>query len=101
MAGKINISKKNGGKGKEMKIRFSIREKLYADVEFEIDCESQEEVEEALDTIGENVSADDLESGLMNIFGSENVKSCGINCVNSVCPDDEYEFWDWLNEEEE
>lgn len=37
-----------------------MREKLYADVEFEIECENPEQVEDALDEIGENHSADDI-----------------------------------------
>lgn len=78
-----------------MKIKFSMREKLYADVEFEVECESQEVLEEALDEIGENLSADDIESRLRSIFGSENVKSDGVNGIDNIYPADECEFWDW------
>ena len=40
-----------------MKVRFSMQEKLYADVEFEIECENPEQVEEALDQIGRKPSS--------------------------------------------
>lgn len=78
-----------------MKIKFSMREKLYADVEFEVECESQEDLEDALDEIGEYLSADDIDMRLREIFGSENVKSEGINGIDNIYPADEYEFWDW------
>ena len=77
-----------------MKIKFSMREKLYADVEFEVECESQEVLEEALDKIGENLSADDIEGRLCSIFGIENVKSEGVNGIDNIYPADECEFWD-------
>lgn len=78
-----------------MKVKFSIKEKLYAMCEFEIECESEEQVEEALDEIGEDVSADDLEWKLRGKFGTENVKSDGVNEIGNIEPADEYEFWDW------
>ena len=78
-----------------MKIKFSMREKLYADVEFEVECESQEDLEDTLDEIGENLSADDIDMRLREIFGSENVKSEGINGIDNIYPADECEFWDW------
>ena len=78
-----------------MKIKFSMREKLYADVEFEVECESQEDLEDALDEIGENLSADGIDMRLREIFGSENVKSEGINGIDNIYPADECEFWDW------
>lgn len=78
-----------------MKIKFSMREKLYADVEFEVECESQEDLEDALDEIGEDLSADDIDMRLREIFGSENVKSEGINGIDNIYPADECEFWDW------
>ena len=78
-----------------MKIKFSMREKLYADVEFEVECESQEDLEDALDEIGEDLSADGIDMRLRKIFGSENVKSEGINGIDNIYPADECEFWDW------
>ena len=78
-----------------MKIKFSMREKLYADVEFEVECESQEDLEDALDEIGEDLSADGIDMRLREIFGSENVKSEGINEIDNIYPADECEFWDW------
>ena len=78
-----------------MKIKFSMREKLYADVEFEVECESQEDLEDALDEIGEYLSADDIDMSLREIFGSENVKSEGINGIDNIYPANECEFWDW------
>lgn len=78
-----------------MKIKFSMREKLYADVEFEVECENQEDLEDALDEIGENLSADDIDMRLREIFGGENVKSEGINGIDNIYPADECEFWDW------
>ena len=78
-----------------MKIKFSMREKLYADVEFEVECESQEDLEDALDEIGEDLSADDIDMRLREIFGSENVKSEGVNGIDNIYPADECEFWDW------
>ena len=78
-----------------MKIKFIMREKLYANVEFEVECESQEDLEDTLDEIGENLSADDIDMRLREIFGSENVKSEGINGIDNIYPADECEFWDW------
>ena len=78
-----------------MKIKFSMREKLYADVEFEVECESQEDLEDALDEIGEDLSADGIDMRLREIFGSENVKSEGINEIDNIYQADECEFWDW------
>ena len=76
-----------------------MREKLYADVEFEVECENQEQLEEALDAIGENLSADEVEGRLRNIFGSENVQSEGVNSIDNIYPADECEFWDWIEPE--
>ncbi len=78
-----------------MKVKFSIREKLYAMCEFEIECESEEQVEKALDEIGESVSADDLAWKLREKFGTKNVKADGVNEIDNIEPADEYEFWDW------
>lgn len=78
-----------------MKVKFSIKEALYAISKFEIECESQDEVDKALDEIGENVSADELYLQLMKRFGNENVIANGINDPNSVQCEDEYEFWEW------
>lgn len=78
-----------------MKVEFSIKEKLYAECHFEIECESQDEVDEALDEIGENISADDLEWRLKERFGTENVKSDGIGRAENIELSDEYEFWNW------
>lgn len=83
-----------------MKVKFSMREKLYANVEFEIECENPEQVEEALDEIGEDYSADDMAGQLMNIFGSENVETSGINSTDNIYPADECEFWDWIEDNE-
>ena len=79
-----------------MKIKFCMREKFYADVEFEVECDSQEQVEAALDEIGEDLMADDIEVRLCNIFGCENVQSEGVNSIDNIYPADECEFWDWL-----
>lgn len=78
-----------------MKVKFSIREKLYAMCNFEIECSCEEEVEGALEDIGESVSAEDLDNKLRERFGSENVKSDGTNGMDNIEPADEYEFWDW------
>lgn len=78
-----------------MKIKFIMREKLYANVEFEVECESQEDLEDTLDEIGEDLSADDIDMRLREIFGSENVKSEGINGIDNIYPADECEFCDW------
>lgn len=78
-----------------MKIKFSMREKLYADIEFEVECESQEVLEDALNKIGEGLRADGIDEHLREIFGSENVKSEGINEIDNVYSADECEFWDW------
>ena len=78
-----------------MKIKFIMREKLYANVEFEVECESQEDLEDTLDEIGEDLSADGIDMRLREIFGSENVKSEGINGIDNIYPADECEFWDW------
>lgn len=82
-----------------MKVKFSIKEKLYAICNFKIECESQDEVEEALDEIGESVSADDLYYGLIERFGSENVSADGINSTDNIETEDEYEFWNWEEKE--
>lgn len=78
-----------------MKVKFNIKEKLYATCNFEIECESQDEVEEALEQIGENVSADDLYEELAERFGRENISVNGIGDINSIFPEDRYEFCDW------
>lgn len=78
-----------------MKVKFSMREKLYADVDFEIECENQEQVIDALDRIGDYHSSDDIAILLSNIFGCENVKAYGINGIDNIYPADECEFWDW------
>lgn len=78
-----------------MKAKFSIREKLYLTCNFEIECKSQEDLENALDEIGEHVSARVLERKLRERFGSDNVKSDGLDNTDNIEPDGEYEFWDW------
>lgn len=78
-----------------MKVKFIIKEKLYAMCQFEIECDSEEEVEQALDEIGENVSADYLEWKLMEKFGTKNVKADGVNGIDNIEPADECEFWGW------
>lgn len=83
-----------------MKVKFIMQEKLYADVEFEIECENPEQVEDALDEIGECRSADDIASELGNIFGCENVKTNGLNSTDNIYPADECEFWDWIEDDE-
>jgi len=89
-----------GGGERIMKVRFSMQEKLYADVEFEIECESTEQVEDALDKIGECCSADDIALELGNIFGCENVKTEGLNSTDNIYPADECEFLDWIEDDE-
>ncbi len=84
-----------------MKVKFSMREKLYADVEFEIECESEDQVSDALDRIGENRSSDDIAVLLMDIFGSENVATSGLNSTDNIYPADECEFWDWIEDDED
>lgn len=79
-----------------MKVKFQVREKLYADVDFEIECEGVGQVEAALDQIGDSVSSGDLECALGNIFGDENVYADGANSTDNIYPADECEFWDWL-----
>lgn len=44
-----------------MKVKLIMREKLYADVEFEVVCKSEEVLESVLNKIGEGVSADEME----------------------------------------
>lgn len=78
-----------------MKVKFSIKEKLYAMCKFEIECESEDEVNKALDEIGESVSADDLDWKLREKFGTENVKCEGVNSTDNIESENEYEFWDW------
>lgn len=81
-----------------MKVKFKVREKLYADITFEIECKSQEQVNEALDQIGDCMSSDDMEGALSNIFGHENVQATGVNSTDNIYPADECEFWDWIKE---
>lgn len=85
-----------------MKIKFSMREKLYATIAFEIESdkfetleEFEEDLNDTLDQIGEDVDSDDMLSNLESIYGVKNVKSEGLNDVNSIYPADECEFWDW------
>lgn len=78
-----------------MKAKFSIRENLYAICEFEVECESEEEVEKALIEIGDCVSAEALENELRERFGDKNVKSDGVNETYNIESAGEYEFWDW------
>lgn len=78
-----------------MKVKFSIKEMLSAMCNFEIECESQDEVEEALDEIGESVSADELYYKLVDRFGRDNVSADGIGNVDNIDTENEYEFWDW------
>lgn len=82
-----------------MKVKFQVREKLYADVYFEIECENEEQVEDALDQIGDGVSSDDLACALADIFGYENVHADGTNSIDNIYPADECEFWDWLGDD--
>lgn len=84
-----------------MKVNFSIREKLYADVNFEIECENQEQVEDALDRINDCCDADEFYNQLTNIFGYENVKAEGLGSIDNIYPADECEFWDWEDSDEE
>lgn len=86
-----------GESEKEMKVKFRVREKLYAEIFFEVECESKEQVEAALDQIGECTSSDNLESDLIDIFGFENVRADGTNSTDNIYPADECEFEDWLD----
>ena len=83
-----------------MKVKFQVREKLYADVTFEIECEKPEQVEDALDQIGECVDSDNLACALSNIFGRENVHAEGIGDTDNIYPADDCEFWDWIGEDD-
>ena len=83
-----------------MKVKFVIQEKLYADVEFEIECDSADQVEDALDEIGEDCSADNIALELENIFGYKNVRTEGLNDTDNIYPADECEFMDWIDDEE-
>lgn len=84
-----------------MKVRFSVRERLYASAAFEIECDGQEDVEKSLEQIGECIPAEDLYLRLCEIYGSENVRSYGINDTDSICSADEWEFDEWLDPEED
>ncbi len=84
-----------------MKIKFSMREKLYADVEFEVECESKEQLENALDEIGEDLSSEDIKQRLCDVFGNENIQADGVNEIDNIYPADECEFWDWLSAEDD
>lgn len=85
-----------------MKIKFSMREKLYATIAFEIESdkfetleEFEEDLNDTLDQIGEDVNSEDMLSNLENVYGIKNVKSEGLNEVYNIYPADECEFWDW------
>ena len=78
-----------------MNVKFSIKEKLYSICHFEIKGVTQDEVEEVLDEIGENVSADELYYKLADNFGYGNVSSDGIGDIDSIDTENEYEFFDW------
>lgn len=84
-----------------MKVKFRVRETLYADIDFEIECEEPTQVEEALDKIGECVDSDELMSQLCDIFGYGNVHADGLNDTDSIYPAEECEFEDWLDENED
>lgn len=84
-----------------MKVGFSVRERLYASVAFEVNCDSRENVEELLEQIGENMPADDLYLRLCEIYGHENVRCHGLNDTDSIISADEWEFDEWLEPEED
>ena len=83
-----------------MKVKFQVREKLYADVTFEIECENPEQVEDALDQIGDCVDSNGLACALSNIFGCEYVHADGIESTDNIYQADECEFWDWLSDDD-
>jgi len=78
-----------------MSVKFTVKESLYAICGFEIKNATREDVENTLEQIGEGCSAEDLAMQLINIFGSENVETNGINSTDNVESNEEHEFWDW------
>lgn len=78
-----------------MEVGFSVKDKLYAMCDFTVICEDPAMVEKALDDIGENVCAEDLYMRLREKFGRKNVKAVGLNSVDNIESEREYEFWDW------
>lgn len=78
-----------------MKVKFTIHEMLYATEKFEINCNSQEEVDAALDEIGEYVSGEELLVALQDKFGRDNVSAEGVNGFDNIVPLDEYDFQGW------
>lgn len=78
-----------------MKVKFTIKELLYSLCNFEVECESQEQLDEVLTEIGEYVSADELQSKLEERFGTENVSTDGVGDPNNIDTQNEYEFWEW------
>lgn len=78
-----------------MKVKFTIKELLYAMCTFEVECDSQEQLDEVLGEIGEGVSADELLMKLENRFGKENVSAEGVSDLHNIESQNEYEFWEW------
>lgn len=83
-----------------MKIGFSVKEKMYANIAFEIECEDHTDIENALDQIGDTVGAEDLYLQLCERYGERNVKCYGLNDTDNICPADEWEFDEWLDTDE-
>lgn len=87
-----------------MKIKFSMREKLYANIAFEIESdefstlgEFRKDLEAVLDEIGEDVDSDDMLSSLQSVYGYKNVEAEGLGDFHNIYPVDECEFWNWEN----
>lgn len=79
-----------------MKIGFRVKEKLYASVNFEVECDDQDDIQNILDQmLDDMVNAEDLYCELCEIYGDENVKCYGLNDTDNICSEDELEFDDW------
>ena len=62
-----------------------------------MECDDQDDIENALDQIGDTVSAEELYSILGEIYGKENVTCHGLNDTDNICPADEWEFDEWVD----
>lgn len=80
-----------------MKVKFTIKELLYSLCNFEVECESKEQLDKVLAEIGEDISADELQYKLEKRFGIENVSAEGIGDPNNIGTQNEYEFWEWVD----
>lgn len=79
-----------------MKIKFKMREELYAICDFEVECESKEQSSFLLDEIGGDMSCDDLGEELCKRLGDDNVVYEGAD-FNNIQSYDEVDFWDYDN----